>query len=297
MTQLAAAVDADDEVWTLDALPPSPYVQVGDELIEIRSRYPSRIYQPTQQPLPPKIRVRRGTAGTTAASHNNGSTLTPIYGAGTSGGGLIVDNQSDPPAEVTTLIVPGATITGDEATLPGATEVQILSRTTELTNAAIINIPTLVIPTELVPAPGAGKVIHYLGGFLVCDTTGGIYEYNPAGAAEAYIALRMGTYEVSVRITDSDDASVLGNLLGYEEPYGVSLPPRGAIATTAVSDAVTTFIRAADGSPTANLENEALVLGGKNGNGSGTVDDAFTGGHLNNRMSVTVIYTIVDLPA
>jgi hypothetical protein len=31
---------------------------------------------------------------------------------------ITVDNQSDPPAEVTTLVAPGATISGDEATLP-----------------------------------------------------------------------------------------------------------------------------------------------------------------------------------
>lgn len=35
----------------------------------------------------------------------------------TPGGGVTVDNQTDPPAEVTTLIAPGATISGDEATL------------------------------------------------------------------------------------------------------------------------------------------------------------------------------------
>ena len=33
------------------------------------------------------------------------------------GGGLTVDNQSDPPAEVTTLIAPGALLSNDEATL------------------------------------------------------------------------------------------------------------------------------------------------------------------------------------
>lgn len=63
--------------------------------------------------------VERGIAGTTAATHSSAATLTRYYpdGATGAGGSLTVDNQSDPPAAVTTLIAPGATIAGDEATL------------------------------------------------------------------------------------------------------------------------------------------------------------------------------------
>ena len=66
----------------------------------------------------------------------------------------------------------------------------------------------------LVPAPGAGKVIHYLGGFVVCDTSGAIYEFNAAGANEAFIVARVENTDVSARITDT--GFELGNLLGYE---------------------------------------------------------------------------------
>lgn len=117
MTQLAAAVDADDELWTLDALPSTRYVQVEDETVEVRSPLPSQTYTLTGQDQPPRIRVRRGVGGTTAASHNNGTALTAVYGLGGGGGGgaITVDNQDDPPAEVTTIVASGAVITGDEA--------------------------------------------------------------------------------------------------------------------------------------------------------------------------------------
>jgi hypothetical protein len=62
--------------------------------------------------------VERAVGGTSGASHSSGATLTRYYpAAAAAAGGVTVDNQSDPPAEVTTLIAPGATISGDEATL------------------------------------------------------------------------------------------------------------------------------------------------------------------------------------
>lgn len=42
------------------------------------------------------------------------------------GAGVTVDNQDDPPSEVTTLVVPGATIVGDAADLSGALSVRRL---------------------------------------------------------------------------------------------------------------------------------------------------------------------------
>jgi hypothetical protein len=87
MTTLAAAIDADDELLTVDTLPPSPYVQADDELIEIRATFPEHVYLPTNELLPARIRVNRGVAGTTAASHADGATLTPVYAASAGGGG------------------------------------------------------------------------------------------------------------------------------------------------------------------------------------------------------------------
>jgi hypothetical protein len=63
--------------------------------------------------------VERGVAGTNAARHARSTFLVPNaspYGGG--GSGVTVDNGSDPPAAVTTLVAPGAVIAGDSATLP-----------------------------------------------------------------------------------------------------------------------------------------------------------------------------------
>jgi hypothetical protein len=65
--------------------------------------------------------VDRGVAGTTAATHSNGATLTQYYpdaAGGVGGSGVTVDNGTDPPAAVTTLAAAGAVIAGDTATVP-----------------------------------------------------------------------------------------------------------------------------------------------------------------------------------
>jgi hypothetical protein len=53
--------------------------------------------------------VERGVAGTTAATHSNGATLTQYYPdavGGVGGSGVTVDNGTDPPEAVTTLVAP-----------------------------------------------------------------------------------------------------------------------------------------------------------------------------------------------
>jgi hypothetical protein len=64
--------------------------------------------------------IDRGVAGTTAATHSNGAALTQYYpdaAGGVGDSGVTVDNGTDPPAAVTTLVAPGAVIAGEQATL------------------------------------------------------------------------------------------------------------------------------------------------------------------------------------
>jgi hypothetical protein len=79
VTTLAAEVDAVDKLWTIDTMPDAPFLEAGDELVEISARFPEHIYAPTQETIPAKIRVRRAMAGTSAATHAQGITLTPVY--------------------------------------------------------------------------------------------------------------------------------------------------------------------------------------------------------------------------
>jgi hypothetical protein len=86
VTTLAAAVDAVDKLWTIDTMPDAPFLEAGDELVEISARFPEHIYAPTQETIPAKIRVRRAVAGTAAAIHAQGVTLTPVYPESSGGG-------------------------------------------------------------------------------------------------------------------------------------------------------------------------------------------------------------------
>ena len=71
-------------------------------------------------PVPPITWVGRDAVGNLVDITADTDELTmPITVSGGGGGSLTVDNQSDPPAEVTSLVAVGATISGDEATLGG----------------------------------------------------------------------------------------------------------------------------------------------------------------------------------
>jgi hypothetical protein len=103
VTTLAAAVDTVDKLWTIDTMPDAPFLEAGDELVEISARFPEHIYAPTQETIPAKIRVRRAMAGTTAATHAQGITLTPVYPeSATSGVGALTLLDSGP------LVLPAA---------------------------------------------------------------------------------------------------------------------------------------------------------------------------------------------
>lgn len=73
-----------------------------------------------------RLTVYRGAVGSAKAAHSAAATLTAtVFGTG---GGVTVDNQVDEPAEVTTLVVPGATISGDEADLSAISGLQTIRR-------------------------------------------------------------------------------------------------------------------------------------------------------------------------
>jgi hypothetical protein len=100
---------------------PAEFYQIDDEIIWVAavsttingSLSPVRYEDDTLWQI-----KERGISTTAPASHTSGATVTPLLlGAGGGAGGVMVDNTVDPPAAVTTLVAPGATIAGDEATL------------------------------------------------------------------------------------------------------------------------------------------------------------------------------------
>lgn len=125
------------------AVLPSQRLRLDDELIDfIRFEPYPYINGVRRHGLDPtRWVVSRGVGDSVNASHLSGATLTAAVQAsvssdtltppdpfadGTGGSGVTVDNQSDPPVEVTTLVVPGATIAGNEADLSGVLRMRLL---------------------------------------------------------------------------------------------------------------------------------------------------------------------------
>lgn len=205
----------------------------------------------------------------------SGTTISPApvpnaLEAGSGGGGVTVDNQSDPPTEVTSIIARGATLSGDEADLG------VSLRVTEaaLTNAQIkaLGAGTVV---NIVAAPGAGKVVVPFLAFLTIDATAAAYtgvnagatinlKYNGGGSASA--PLLESATQVSVALGADDEVT-----------WATFGPRSGANGEAAVYDA-------------SEGENLPLGLAGWNGG-----DGAFTGGNAANAGRVKVFYTIEDL--
>jgi hypothetical protein len=113
MATLSANIDATQSVIPVSGTAPTTgsFLTVGSEAVRFlgTSRGPGgRAFLRTYWS------VDRGVAGTTAASHSSGASLTQYYpdAATVGGSGVTVDNGVDAPAAVTTLVAPGAVIAG-----------------------------------------------------------------------------------------------------------------------------------------------------------------------------------------
>lgn len=170
--------------------------------------------------------------------------------------------------------------TGEES-VGGASVQAVYSRTTTLTDAQFKALPTT--PTEVVPAPGAGKMIRWVTAHIDFDATAGAYTF-PVGA------LLQLCYDQG-----------LGNPL--EASGWVSLSALSTGAVTAVSQFPpstgasfgydwdnTQFYFVSGWSQGTAYADKALLVGDIY---AGVAD--YTGGSAANTVKVTVIYTVLDL--
>jgi hypothetical protein len=236
------------------------YYRLEDEIIQLRS---FALLNPEQAGYADPARrgpddrnhwvVVRGSSGSVAASHVAG---TEILGA------------SDAFVAGDALPAPTPFASGGDIA-----EQTILSITVPLTDAQIKALPTTAI--ELVPAPGADKIIVPIAGFVILDTTAGLY----VASGDASWQLLLGSQEFSGLLQPTIFTTDAGILF-----FWFPLPFMGTGAGPAAGYLVTS------GETGAGVINQPVRI---KDDYNGVAD--YTGGNAANSMTVTVLYTIVDM--
>jgi hypothetical protein len=158
--------------------------------------------------------------------------------------------------------------------------ITVRKKSVTLTDAHIKALPTT--PIEIVPAPGAGKVIQYLGGTIVVALEADYTDIDDGSAMFFGVA----TNVVSAYVLDDSGASPaqvnLSNLLAGSGDGVLFVPPYSDFASG-------WGLVAAGQSGVTNVANQPLTLRLDFGTGN------LTGGDATNTMKVTVLYTIIDV--
>lgn len=183
---------------------------------------------------------------------------------------------------------------GTDAAVGGGGGGAVLSARRVLTNAEVLTLPTT--PVEIVAAPGAGKMIYYVGGFVVIDNTAGVYGNvgnvnfgdpsltNPAcfrmtlGASGAVMSVLAAIHWL---LTDGSSVG-FGTFPAYVDEFkGGSTVPADYKPMDAQSDYLT------------SAENLPLVMAAVNGTSSSLGN--FTGGDPANTIVVQALYAELDV--
>ncbi len=158
----------------------------------------------------------------------------------------------------------------------------VIATTITLTNDQILALPNS--PVEVVPAPGAGKMIFPMGGFFRFDFSAGPYTNVGTQAVTNWVMDADGDYDECFSETPlhrldggESNTTVFGNTGPYTAPDGGG-NPHGADFN----------------GPNADWENKPLSFAVYNTSGDGSLGN-FTGGNAANSAKLTVIYVVLDV--
>lgn len=152
-----------------------------------------------------------------------------------------------------------------------------------LTDAQIKTLPTEAV--TLVAAPGAGKVIHLIGGLgvLTWGVAAPNSKYTNVTTTDGYLLLKVGNQQSAGIVTD-DVFTDLASFFGNDGQTNYVDFPHGPLFSSSTGGTVFGSCGSL-----VNIENAAIVIEGSNSGGN------FTGGHANNTLKVTVIYQVITL--
>lgn len=165
-------------------------------------------------------------------------------------------------------------------------EVVVYQLKTVLTDAQIKALPTT--PVQLVPAPGAGKILIFHSAVVSKPAF-----TTPYGNTADFDGIYIGLVDSGVdrgwwKDSSSNGLDDLGQLLGSADNSARIF--YDGVATDIAGTALDSiFQRARTISFNGNGINQPLNILGQTSNGN------FTGGHASNTLEVTVFYSIVDL--
>jgi len=179
--------------------------------------------------------------------------------------------------------------TGEIDTEESESEEEFMIATVTLTDAQIKTLPSS--PVEIIPAPGANKVIIPLGGFLRITGTGGEPSaYTLAeGADDIQLALRLGDNSLNRVSEHIGNQGMLESLVLDVHSY-ISCPGfyiGGPTSGDYLDIHYTWNAYSASQSPV----NKALYLYDDDNNGG----DPYTGGAVGNTLKIHVIYQVIDI--